>query len=43
MPPEVPETVSDGVVVGFATEIMPPVKDTLDTLPTAAHVPSPRK
>jgi hypothetical protein len=33
MPPEVPATVNAGVVVGLATDIKPPVKDTLDTLP----------
>jgi hypothetical protein len=32
-PPEVPATVSDGVVVAFATEINPPVKLTDDTVP----------
>ena len=43
MPPEVPATVNAGVVVGVATEIMPPVKPTLVTVPAADQVPSPRK
>lgn len=34
IPPEVPATVSAGVVVGVATEIKPPVKDTLVTVPS---------
>ena len=33
MPPEVPATVSDGVVVELATEINPPVKVTDVTVP----------
>ena len=33
MPPEVPATVSAGVVVAVATETMPPVKPTLVTVP----------
>lgn len=33
MPPEVPATVRAGVVVGVATEISPPVKLTLVTVP----------
>jgi hypothetical protein len=33
MPPEVPATVKAGVVVGVATEINPPVKETLVTVP----------
>lgn len=33
MPPLVPATVSAGVVVGVATEIKPPVKETLVTVP----------
>ena len=33
MPPEVPAIVNAGVVVGFATVIIPPVKPTLVTLP----------
>jgi hypothetical protein len=32
-PPDVPATVNAGVVVGVATEIKPPVKDTLVTVP----------
>ena len=48
MPPLVPATVNDGVVVGLATEIRPPVNPTLVTVPVAvpvgvAHVPSPRQ
>ena len=34
IPPEVPATVKAGVVVGVATEIMPPVKPTEVTVPT---------
>ena len=33
MPPLVPATVNAGVVVGLATEIKPPVKPTLVTVP----------
>ncbi len=33
IPPEVPATVSAGVVVGLATEMSPPVKLTLETPP----------
>ena len=33
MPPDVPATVSAGVVVAFATEIIPPVKPTDVTVP----------
>ena len=33
MPPDVPATVKAGVVVGVATEIRPPVKPTLVTVP----------
>lgn len=33
IPPEVPATVSAGVVVGVATEIKPPVNDTEVTVP----------
>jgi hypothetical protein len=33
IPPDVPATVSAGVVVAVATEIKPPVKDTLVTVP----------
>jgi hypothetical protein len=33
MPPLVPATVNAGVVVGVATEIRPPVKETLVTVP----------
>jgi hypothetical protein len=32
-PPEVPAIVSAGVVVGLATETMPPVQPTVDTVP----------
>jgi hypothetical protein len=43
IPPDVPATVKAGVVVAVATEIIPPVNDTLVTVPVVAHVPSPRK
>jgi len=43
IPPDVPATVKAGVVVAVATEMMPPVKPTLVTVPAAAQVPSPRK
>jgi hypothetical protein len=33
IPPDVPATVSAGVVVGVATEIKPPVKETEVTVP----------
>jgi hypothetical protein len=36
IPPEVPATVSAGVVVAVATEIKPPVKDTEVTVPVPA-------
>jgi hypothetical protein len=36
MPPDVPATVKAGVVVGFATVMMPPVKPTLVTVPVPA-------
>jgi hypothetical protein len=35
IPPEVPATVKAGVVVGLATEMSPPVKPTVVTLPPA--------
>jgi hypothetical protein len=38
MPPLVPATVSAGVVVAVATLTMPPVKDTLVTVPEPAPV-----
>ena len=38
MPPEVPATVNAGVVVAVATEINPPVKDTLVTVPVVGVV-----
>jgi len=45
MPPLVPVIVNAGVVVAVATEMMPPVKLTLVTVPPAgvAHEPSPRQ
>jgi hypothetical protein len=36
MPPDVPATVNAGVLVGVATEIKPPVKPTLVTVPPVA-------
>jgi hypothetical protein len=36
IPPDVPATVNAGVVVGVATEINPPVNDTLVTVPVGA-------
>ena len=36
MPPDVPATVNAGVVVGVATEIRPPVNETLVTVPDVA-------
>jgi hypothetical protein len=33
MPPDVPATVNAGAVVGFATLMIPPVNDTLVTVP----------
>ena len=36
MPPDVPATVNAGVVVGVATEIRPPVNETLVTVPVGA-------
>jgi hypothetical protein len=39
MPPEVPATVRAGVLVGVATEINPPVKDTLVTPPVVFRLP----
>jgi hypothetical protein len=38
IPPDVPATVRAGVVVGVATEIKPPVKDTLVTVPVVGVV-----
>ena len=43
MPPDVPATVRAGVVVAVATEMMPPVNETLVTVPAEAQVPSPRQ
>jgi hypothetical protein len=39
MPPLVPATVKAGVVVGFATEIKPPVKLILETVPVPLPPP----
>jgi hypothetical protein len=38
MPPLVPATVSAGVVVAVATLTMPPVNDTLETVPVVVAV-----
>ena len=48
MPPDVPAIVNAGVVVGLATDTMPPVQPTLVTVPEpppagVAQVPSPRQ